>query len=82
MRSSTRLGYVGLGLFAGAALAGCGTTAANPADAAVAADTPVLSASDGAAPTDLGLSPTDLGFTSDGNPIPPADAGPGVCVPD
>ncbi|MBK6528050.1 MAG: hypothetical protein IPF99_00205 [Deltaproteobacteria bacterium] len=82
MRSSTRLGYVGLGLFAGAALAGCGTTAATPADAAVAADTPVLSASDGAAPTDLGLSPTDLGFTSDGNPIPPSDAGPGACVPD
>ena len=72
MRSISRLGYVGLGLLAGAALAGCGAGSASPADAAV--DAPDPSA-------DLGA-PSDLGLTSDGNPTPPADAGPAGCVPD
>ena len=80
MRFSTRLGYVGLGLLAGAALAGCSDSAAAPADAGV--DAPPLS-------VDRPAAPSDLGFTSDGNPVtpPPADAPAldapsGACIPD
>jgi len=80
MRFSTRLGYVGLGLLAGAALAGCSDSAATPADAGV--DAPPLS-------VDRPAAPSDLGFTSDGNPVtpPPADAPAldapsGACIPD